>query len=181
MRSSTSPLLRAGLAAALLILGAMQAAGAATTQLSDSPVTGTSSATPKPNVMLLMDTSRSMGFTHMPDELEPQTLAMPVGYRSAQCNSLYYNPGRTYELPKRADGTLLGQPVFTSAPVDGYGGGTTTVNLDNAFQAYTRDTRVLSVMGADDNPQQAYYYVFTRNGATVPTLPYNAAPCTDMA
>ena len=60
--------------------------------LSDSPIANTTSVQVKPNIMLLMDTSNSMRFSHMPDEIEgTNNGAFPIGYKSYQCNALYYN------------------------------------------------------------------------------------------
>ena len=61
----------------------------------------------KPNIMLLMDNSGSMGWTHMPDEIETVTGVKSIGYKSAQCNRLYYNPTTSYLVPKRSNGALF--------------------------------------------------------------------------
>ena len=42
----------------------------AQTDISSSPITSTNAAQVKPNVMLLVDASGSMGWGHMPDEME---------------------------------------------------------------------------------------------------------------
>jgi hypothetical protein len=84
---------------------------AALTDLSPTPLASTNSAQVKPNIMLLMDTSGSMGRTHMPDEVENFTNGrwgfQTIGYKSYQCNSLYYNPNTTYALPRQSDGTFF--------------------------------------------------------------------------
>lgn len=158
---------------------------AAQTQLSTVPVAGTGQAVPKPNVMLLMDTSRSMAFTHMPDELEfpggNPSYEMPIGYRSAQCNALYYDPAKVYEVPRGADGYYLVNPPtnvdFGAARYDFYSTGTTNTNLATSFRAYDRNTRQLQVANdAEDPAQPAYYYTYEGTQA----LRYDAAPCTDM-
>ncbi len=158
---------------------------AALTQLSNVPVAGTGQAVPKPNVMLLMDTSRSMAFTHMPDELEfpggNPSYEMPIGYRSAQCNALYYDPSKVYEVPRGADGYYLVNPPtsidFGAARYDFYSAGPTNVNLATSFRAYDRNTRQLQVANdAEDRAQPAYYYTYEGTA----TLRYDAAPCTNM-
>src|SRR3982751_2766161 len=77
-----------------------QGGAAALTDLSSTPLASSSAAQVKPNIMLLMDTSGSMGRTHMPDELEDQLNGhwgfQSIGYKSSQCNALYYNPSTTY-------------------------------------------------------------------------------------
>ncbi len=158
---------------------------AAQTQLSTVPVAGTGQAVPKPNVMLLMDTSRSMAFTHMPDELEfpggNPSYEMPIGYRSAQCNALYYDPAKVYEVPRGADGYYLVNPPtnidFGAARYDFYSASTTSTNLATSFRAYDRNTRQLQLANdAEDAAQPAYYYTYEGTQA----LRYDAAPCTDM-
>ncbi|MGJ7613119.1 MULTISPECIES: PilC/PilY family type IV pilus protein [unclassified Variovorax] len=158
---------------------------AAQTQLATVPVAGTGQAVPKPNVMLLMDTSRSMAFTHMPDELEfpggNPSYEMPIGYRSAQCNALYYDPAKIYEVPRGADGYYLVNPPsnvdFGAARYDFYSAATTNTNLATSFRAYDRNTRQLQVANdAEDPAQPAYYYTYEGTQA----LRYDAAPCTDM-
>jgi Tfp pilus tip-associated adhesin PilY1 len=158
---------------------------AARTDLSNVPVAGTGQAVPKPNVMLLMDTSRSMAFTHMPDELEfpggNASYEMPIGYRSAQCNALYYDPSKVYEVPRGADGYYLVNPPstvnFNAARYDFYSSATVNVDLATSFRAYDRNTRQLQITNdAEDRAQPAYYYVYEGTQ----TLRYDAAPCTDM-
>ena len=71
----------------------------AATNIADEPIFGGSSGV-KPNIMVLMDTSNSMGWTHMPDQLEQPGTRQSVGYKSSSCNALYYDPARTYKRPR---------------------------------------------------------------------------------
>lgn len=124
----------------------------------------------KPNVMLLLDTSDSMKWSHMPDDWEKNANFFPVGYKSALCNSLYYNPETGYALPKRSDGiTDMPVPTFSAAWKDGYDQTLGTVNLATAFQAYDGDTRRQRLN--DDPPQRAYYFQWRPSSATFPTMP----------
>ena len=117
---------------------------AAQTDISSTPITSTNSAQVKPNIMLLMDTSDSMSFSHMPDEVEAllgptstNDVAGRIGYKSSQCNVLYYNPATTYSLPKRADGTFFPTPLFSAAPYDVYDTlSVATVDLSANFTPY---------------------------------------------
>ena len=148
----------------------------AQTDISSSPITSTNAAQVKPNVMLLMDTSGSMGWGHMPDEVEAQVGIGAIGYKAAQCNVLYYNRGQTYAIPKGADGLPFPTPSFSNARYDAFDtASTTTVNLGNAFKAY--DDRSLRTSGYNDTPQAAYYYV--KSGGSVPIAAYNSSPCLD--
>jgi len=175
---------------ALAVTAGLGAAFAAPTDISDSPLSSTSSAQIKPNVMLLMDTSGSMGWGHMPDEVESVTGITSIGYKSAQCNVLYYNPKLKYELPKKPDLSLFPQPSFINAPYAGYVAyyvstvpkELSTVNLQTSFQAYDYDPGAsppatargtLRTAGFNDIPQQAYYYVHS----SAAPIKYDSAPC----
>jgi type IV pilus assembly protein PilY1 len=91
----------------------------AQTDISSSPITSTNGAEVKPNIMLLVDASGSMGWGHMPDEMESAVGIGSIGYKAAQCNVVYYDPRVTFALPKQADGTPFAVPSFTNAPYDG--------------------------------------------------------------
>ena len=125
----------------------------------------------KPNVMLLLDTSDSMKWSHMPDDWERDGVTyFPVGYKSALCNTLYYNPDTRYALPKQADGsTDMPVPSFSAAWKDGYDQTLGAVNLSTAFQAYDGDTRRRALY--DDPAQRAYYFRWTPSSSTYPTMP----------
>jgi hypothetical protein len=154
-------------------------AAAGETDIASTPIVSTSAAAVKPNIMLLMDTSDSMGYTHMPDEIESVTRPTSVGYKSNQCNVLYYDRNQTYLLPKRADGSFFPTPSFTAARYAGFGDfyvtpDTTTVDLSTRFRAY--DSGTLQIGGTADPEQPAYYYLHS-GGA--PSLDYAAFPCRD--
>ena len=163
---------------ALLLAGLPAAiAFAAQTDISSTPMANTSAALVKPNIMLLMDTSGSMGWGHMPDEVETVTGFNSIGYKSAQCNVLYYNPKQTYEIPKKPDLTLFPTPSFTYAPYAGFvayyvspdSKDLSNVNLSSAFQAY--DDKTLRTSGFNDSVQPAYYYVHSSGVAMSYTSP----------
>jgi hypothetical protein len=142
-------------AALLFLTSFVTVSLAATTDISNVPLASNNPAQAKPNVMLLMDTSGSMGWTHMPDVLEGALAAgvKYVGYKSPQCNALYYNPATLYALPKQADGTFLPTPSFTAARYDAYDtASSTVVDLSTSFKAYDDFT-----LGYSDrvNPGQA--------------------------
>ena len=185
MRSSAVAALFAGVATAF--------AAPMPTNIAQTPLIVTSSAQAKPNVMLLMDNSGSMGRTHMPDEAESVMGVKSIGYKSAQCNALYYSPTGTYLLPKTYDGNFFPQPAFNSAPYAGYGAFFTPVpdlsvtNLSSGFVPYDwgKDT-VLGPVAAPTSgpsagfagatPGAAYYYMYTGPE----TLKYDSAPCNQL-
>ena len=156
--------------------------------LSDSPIANTTSSEVKPNIMLLMDTSNSMRFSHMPDEIEGNNnQAFPIGYKSYQCNILYYKPTQTYELPKNSVGDPLPLPTFGAAFYNAYAQykenpltiPSDTRNLASAFQAYDSSTRRFTTVA--DLAQPAYYYIYSDASGNIPELlNYAAAPCTDI-
>lgn len=145
-----------------------QAALAASVDLADKPLASGTSGEVKPNVMIILDDSGSMGWTHLPDHV--RDLRSKVGYKSSQCNGTYYNPAITYLPPLRADGTRMPDVSFTNAPYDGYrsalGLSTTYVDLSTSFKAYDDTT---SFGGGDDTAQKAYYY---RYDGSLPAMSY---------
>jgi Tfp pilus tip-associated adhesin PilY1 len=160
-----------------LALAMAVTAHAAPDDISSTPVPVATAATVKPNVMLLMDTSESMSWTHMPDQVESVTRTTSVGYKSSQCNALYYDPAKKYPLPRNADKSPFATPVWPNAPYAGYGhlyvvpDATPPVDLSTSFRAY--DNATLQVPGFPDTPQPAYYYRHS-SGAK---LPYDGADC----
>jgi len=145
------------LAAALI----SPAATAGMTDISNNPLSSTSTAAVKPNIMYLMDTSGSMDWTYMGDTVGNYPSA--VGYKNNACNGVYYNPNINYLPPMNANGTPFAPASFTAAPSDGYAATTTTVNLSTSFKA------------SNETAQPAYYYVYSGTQ----TLVRAAAPCTD--
>ena len=178
--------------ASLAIIGAAQAAPSPT-DISQTPLIVTNAALVKPNIMLLMDNSGSMGRTHMPDEAESVMGVKSIGYKSAQCNALYYNPAGVYLLPKKYDGSLFTAPSFNNAPYAGYGAfflvpDVSTTDLRSQFVPYDwgRDT-VLGPVAAPRSPAPsagfaaatpgaAFYYVYSGPE----TLKYDSAPCNQL-
>ena len=160
-------------------------ATAGLTDLAQSPIAANAAAQTKPNIMLLMDASGSMAWGHMPDEVEQSLPAYSngqrsVGYKSAQCNVLYYNPLTTYVLPKKYDGAFFAQPSFNAAPYAGFVSffaapdvyDTSVVNLASGFVAYDGKT-LRTPPTIAEVPQAAYYYVYS--GAQ--TLTYASPAC----
>ena len=181
-------------AVAVLMLGLPLAAAAVapiTTDISNTPINSTRISLAKPNIMLLMDTSKSILFTHAPNALEgtatPPPAPQPIGYRANQCNSIYYSPTTPYKLPVDANGANLPTPSFSAAPYNYYSPSNvsspdalTAVDLNTQFQAFDQNTRGRHATDANDLPQRAYYYVYTTTANVTPAaLDYAAAPCTD--
>jgi hypothetical protein len=178
----------AALGACVFFLSAfVSSAFGAPTDISNVPLASNNPAQAKPNIMLLMDTSASMGWTHMPDSVEgpaDNLFTSPgvkqVGYKSYQCNVLYYNPNTIYDLPKNADGTFWTAPSFNAASYDAYDSAAPTYDLATQFKAYDDTTLRAGKNGPgttefNDTAQAAYYYLYTGTQ----TLTAGQAPCTD--
>ena len=162
------------------------------TDISHTPLIVTSSAQAKPNIMLLMDNSGSMGRTHMPDEVETRAGVKSIGYKSPQCNALYYNPNSTYLLPKKYDGTFFPTPSFNAAPYAGYGAffavpDLSVTNLSSEFVPYDwgKNTVLGPVAAPTSGPSAgfaaspvgaAFYFIYSGTE----TLRYDSAPCNQL-
>jgi Tfp pilus tip-associated adhesin PilY1 len=155
---------------------------AGTTEISTVPLVGASSGGAPPNIMLLLDTSNSMSWSHMPDQLELVGAKQKIGYKASECNALYYNPNRLYTVPRDSANAALPTPSFTAAPYNYYAPDTAdigrTVNLGTSFQAHDAKTVQNVVTAVADTAQAAYYFVFVPTSAA-PAYTYNSSPCND--
>ncbi len=113
---------------ALVMLACAARADAALIDISSDPLntySAPSSTDVKPNLMFILDNSGSMAWEHMPDNSADPGSAVPFtygyyGYRSSQCNGLYYNPATVYRVPVKADGvSYYPDAAFTAALPDG--------------------------------------------------------------
>lgn len=116
-----------------------------------------------PNIVLTMDDSGSMAWSHMPNEICGDD-GTNRG-KSSTYNVLYYDPDVNYLPPRKADGTSFDDASFTGAPMDGFDSNSTTVDLSSDFRP---------TWGGDDNvcptdyagsAETAYYYVFDSTNA----------------
>jgi type IV pilus assembly protein PilY1 len=120
-------------------LGCAAVSGAAQcgalTDIASAPL---KSAGAKPNIMLVLDDSGSMQWSYLGDSVKPNGYASTVGYRSAQCNKLYYNPSSHYLPPVGEDGAPLAAASFGAAWLDGYlrGASDARVDLGSQFKAW---------------------------------------------
>lgn len=171
---TTLAMLRA--AAALGCAAVSGVAGAGLTDIASAPLR---SAGAKPNIMLVLDDSGSMQWSYLGDSVKTHGYENTVGYRSALCNKLYYNPSNSYLPPFAADGAPVDAASFDAAWLDGYlrAGNDARVDLGSQFRAW-RSFRSDPDAGAWDcwdgaghcrNPEQgeigntpgpAYYFVY---------------------
>ena len=172
------------------ILSAPLLCAAAETDIARAPLTGGASGQVKPNIMLLMDTSQSLAYTHMPDAVEGtgDVGVLSIGYKNFQCNAIYFNPNGNYPLPKGADGLDLPMPSYASAPYNGYSLGLGNVDLTSGFQAYfyvpgiptKRTIEYNGALSRSDTPQGGYYYVYTGPQLSAAgKLDFTTTPCRD--
>jgi hypothetical protein len=100
---------------------------------------------------------------------------MPIGYKSHQCNVLYYNPNQVYEMPKASSGTPLPTPSFRRRTLqlllDGHAARSISAATSRAYDTSTRQYQTVS-----DTAQAAYYYLHSVAGAKN----YLNPPCTDV-
>ena len=149
------------------------------TDLSDVPLTTSSTTVVKPNILFTLDDSGSMAWGHMPDSYENNTGY--VGYKYHLCNPIYYNPNTRYAPPKNSNGTDFANASFTAAKYNGFYAGfygpvtisaaqitlqSSTVDLSASFRAFDNDT---GRGNGDDIVQPAYYYSFTGVGTPTST------------
>jgi len=156
----------------LLVCTLAPAAYAVQTDLATVPLITSAPQTVLPNLLYILDDSGSMGFSHMPDDTDRfgqngSGTAM-YGYRSAQCNGVYYNPSITYSPPVDSIGTPYANSSFTGAWINGFKTSTGTVNLSTSFQAYSSSSPNDTTAGAGhglggtaDTSQAAYYYTYS--------------------
>ncbi|MGD8909758.1 MAG: PilC/PilY family type IV pilus protein [Chromatiales bacterium] len=87
----------------------------------------------QPNIFLTVDDSRSMQWSHVPDEIRGYDGTNKA--KSNTFNPLYYNPEVTYSPPVDHTGASLGDATFTAAWSDGYHKNSTcTVDLSTSFR-----------------------------------------------
>lgn len=148
----------------------------------------------EPNIMFLLDDSGSMGREYMPDDLrngdydgitstgengsnQNGVNAENPFYFSSKVNKIWFDPDITYTPPMKSDGTgRMPTASYTSAPVNGYDGDSTNLNLTNAF----RTNRYTAIEGGgfywqfnssdscDENPRldSCYSFVSVNNLST---------------
>lgn len=108
---------------------------AASVTLATSPLATATTSTVKPNVILMMDDSGSMGWNYLPDAAGNFN---GYGAQSSQCNGLYYDPTITYVPPVDSTGTSFPNATFTSAWNDGYNTGSGSTDLTGSiYYTYT--------------------------------------------
>lgn len=142
-RFSARPLPRALVGALLAIMTAAAPRLVGATDISDAPLSSSTSSQVKPNILFVLDDSGSMAWKYMPDGLNANT----IGYRNNSCNYIYYSPTVRYEVPKAADGTDVNngaQTAFTSAYTKGYysytSASATKIDLSKSFTADDNET-----------------------------------------
>ncbi len=165
------------------VLGALLAtsplAGAAPTDIANSPISSASTTTVPPNVMFILDASGSMNSEYMPDQMDGASSR--TSYANHLCNTIYYNPATVYEVPKRADGTDFPLPSFSAAPNDGFlTSGTTGANIGYSAGG-TTDLRS-KFRGTTQSPwggERAFYYRWTSGTAPTASECQSSAPYAD--
>lgn len=153
-----------------------------------------------PNIIFMIDDSGSMRWGFMPDDLDDNfnlgsngsncssstsyggTNVRPCNasgrkyLTSSYLNKLYYDPTVVYEIPKKGDGvTAFPTPSFTSAPVNGYVTGSTTINLSNNYRAIIADYNypssstgfTVSSSTSSSSAGAAFYHTFSGTSSCI--------------
>jgi type IV pilus assembly protein PilY1 len=142
------------------ILAMMPAAWAGTTDISNQPLATLPDISASPNLMFILDNSGSMSFEHMPDDMDNSSA---YGYVSSQCNGTAYDPTVTYKPPKKYDGSSYPDVSFTSAPLDGYSSGGSTLNLGSSTATYPSMNANNYPSGASINNPFYHYYTYNKS------------------
>lgn len=108
------------------------------TSIAQSPLSTSSSNDVKPNILLVLDDSGSMGYDYMPDSVSSNDDDTCFGYSGY--NKIFYDPDKTYTAPLYADGTSYADSSFTAAKTDGYSSSSGTVNLSTLSNLSTPST-----------------------------------------
>lgn len=130
IQTSISDTLRLGLCALLIGTLPMQVQ-AQLVDISAFPMSKTSTAAVRANMMFIMDDSGSMDWDFLPND--------QVGYCFGfnRINRMFYNPALTYTPPTNADGTPFLDASFSAARTNGYSATSSTVNLSTLVNLTT--------------------------------------------
>jgi type IV pilus assembly protein PilY1 len=86
----------------------------------------------KPNIMFILDDSGSMEEEYTP--AEAGNFNGKYGFRSSQCNGMYFNPAIKYTPPVKHDGSLYDDMTdLTKVKLNGFSTSSYTVNLNNSY------------------------------------------------
>lgn len=149
----------------VLICVSTQFAFAASTDISDSPLSATNRA--KPNIMFTLDNSGSMDRTYIPEDVNTiSAYCEKRSFRSSSFNRIYYNPSYTYQTPVDANGNALSVPAWPNAYTDGYTS-TTTRNVSTSFKVQESN--------CNRSAQLADYCTYNGGASTILTVAANSA------
>lgn len=148
-------------------------ATAALVSLATEPLITTTTSNVKPNVLMVLDNSGSMDWTHMPDEQGDGGSASvfsfgDYGLYSSQCNQVYYDPAITYAPPVNPDGTNYNDSSFTAARVNGFSGNTNGYGATTACDPVYDSSNCTNL----DNGL-AYYYQYSGLQTSAAQRDYN--------
>ncbi len=169
-----------------------------------APLRFLSASVVKPNLYFILDDSSSMQWSYLGDEVVTYGYENAVGYRSSDCNKIYYNPALSYPVPVDSAGQPYPAQEFGAALYDGFQPASIRIDLASGFMpwrsfnsrppvpASTETVRYLpdcwSVAGhcspgsgLPNVPGPAHYYVY--QGDQAGTLGDNSASdhCKDLS
>ena len=133
--------------------------------IAQTPLNITSSIAP--NIILTLDDSGSMSWSHIPDNIEKTAGA--ARYNSSDFNPIQYNPNINYVVPPayNEQGELLSLDTrFERAPVNGFDPSRNIVNLSRDYRPI-REHRIpdgrIFYASPRSFPQAAFYYRYNPN------------------
>ena len=131
-------------------------------QLTNVPMSTSTTTTVKPNLMYVLDDSGSMGWDWMPDTA--RNFSGKYGYNSSQCNGVYYNPNVAYLPPINATGGPLNATAtsFSTAYKNGFSTGAGTTNLSTGFTGGSGS----GASGISLTAGPAFFYTYSGNQTT---------------
>jgi len=140
---------------------AAQPAVAATTDIAPAPLETSAQTVVKPNLMLILDDSGSMGWKYMPDGISRSKAC----YGFSGYNRVFFDPNGRYPLPVDASGNTFPVPSFTSAWEDGFNTSGGTTDLSDLSNLDTPALQVCTGSGRNQvcTNQRFYYATYSGN------------------
>ena len=151
---------------------------ASATEISSQPLASLPNVTASPNILFVLDSSGSMNWSFMPDDLGDTghgTTDTPnstwYGYWSSQCNGVAYDPTHKYTPPKKYNGDDYPNASFTAAWTNGYSQTGSTNLSTRFFYNYTNTSTVTTTptTTAGTSKRPAMDWTYTASGVITTT------------
>lgn len=157
--------------------------------IATAPLRFLAASTVKPNLYFILDDSSSMQWSYLGDEVVIHGYENAVGYRSSDCNKIYYNPSIAYPVPVDSSGQPYPSQDFRAALYDGFQPDSVKIDLATGFMPwrapgtnpsvpastatvrYTSDCwseagNCQTGSGLPNTPEPAYYFLYQGDQAS---------------